>query len=75
MAKENGLYAALPITSSQIGNADAHGKNFSLLYVGGKRRLSPYYDLVSTVVFPGISEHLTMKIGGCKSVNAFAIDD
>ena len=58
-----------------IGNADAHGKNFSLLYAGGKRRLSPYYDLVSTVVFPGISKHLAMKIGGCKSVNAFAIDD
>ena len=24
-----------------IGNADAHGKNYSLLYQGGQRRLSP----------------------------------
>jgi serine/threonine-protein kinase HipA len=58
-----------------IGNADAHGKNYSLLYSGGERRLSPYYDLVSTIAWPGLSKNLAMKIGGCKSVNAFTIGD
>lgn len=58
-----------------IGNADAHGKNYSLLYSGGERRLSPYYDLVFTLAWPGLSKNLAMKIGGCKSVNAFTIGD
>jgi len=58
-----------------IGNADAHGKNYSLLYSGGERRLSPYYDLVSTLAWPDLSKNLAMKIGGCKSVNAFTIGD
>ena len=58
-----------------IGNADAHGKNYSLLYSGGERRLSPYYDLVSTLAWPGLSKNLAMKIGGCESVNAFTISD
>jgi serine/threonine-protein kinase HipA len=58
-----------------IGNADAHGKNYSLLYSGGERRLSPYYDLVSTLAWPDLSKNFAMKIGGCKSVNAFTIGD
>ena len=58
-----------------IGNADAHGKNFSFLYSGGKRRLAPYYDLVSTLAWPNISKNLAMKIGSCKSVSAFTIGD
>jgi len=58
-----------------IGNADAHGKNHSLLYSGRERRLSPYYDLVSTLAWPDLSKNLAMKIGGCESVNAFMIGD
>ena len=58
-----------------IGNADAHGKNLSFLYSGGERRLSPYYDLVSTLAWPDLSKNLAMKIGGCESVNAFTIGD
>ena len=33
-----------------IGNCDAHGKNFSLLYDAGAPTLAPLYDLVSTTV-------------------------
>ena len=58
-----------------IGNADAHGKNYSFLYSGGERRLSPYYDLVSTLAWPDLSKNLAMKIGGCESINAFTIGD
>jgi serine/threonine-protein kinase HipA len=49
-----------------IGNTDAHGKNFSLLY-GPEReevRLAPLYDLVCTVYYPELSRKMAMKIGG-----------
>jgi len=58
-----------------IGNTDAHGKNFSFLYFSGKRRLAPYYDLVSTLAWPNLSKNLAMKIGGSKSVSAFTMGD
>ena len=49
-----------------IGNHDAHGKNFSLLYhrTGPGLRLAPLYDLVSTVYYPELSPKMAMKIGG-----------
>lgn len=47
-----------------IGNADAHGKNFSLLYKGKKPELAPAYDLLSTALYPDLSEKMAMKIGG-----------
>jgi serine/threonine-protein kinase HipA len=51
-----------------IGNNDAHGKNYSLLYKplekgGRETRLSPLYDLVSTVYYPDLSRDMAMKIG------------
>ena len=47
-----------------IGNADAHGKNFSLLYQNNKPELAPAYDLLSTAIYPGLSKEMAMKIGG-----------
>lgn len=52
-----------------VGNNDAHGKNFSLLYhgVGTENleiRLAPLYDIVSTVYYPELSKDMAMKIGG-----------
>jgi serine/threonine-protein kinase HipA len=51
------------------GNNDAHGKNFSLLYRGAgtanlEIRLSPLYDVVSTLYYPELSRDMAMKIGG-----------
>ena len=62
-----------------IGNCDAHAKNFSVLhgikniiYQDGRLRaerkagavtLSPFYDLVSTVVYEGLSKEMAMKAG------------
>jgi serine/threonine-protein kinase HipA len=46
-----------------VGNADAHGKNFSLLYEETGPRLAPLYDLLSTVVYPDLSSKFAMKIG------------
>ncbi|MEZ6043635.1 MAG: type II toxin-antitoxin system HipA family toxin [Planctomycetaceae bacterium] len=48
-----------------IGNADAHGKNLSLLYVDRRRlQLAPFYDLVCTRNYKNISRHLAMSLGG-----------
>jgi serine/threonine-protein kinase HipA len=46
-----------------IGNADAHGKNYSLLY-DGATALAPLYDLLSTVAYPELSPRLAMRIAG-----------
>ncbi|MGA1825208.1 MAG: type II toxin-antitoxin system HipA family toxin [bacterium] len=47
-----------------IGNADAHAKNISLLYKRDGILLSPFYDLMSTLVYDGLSKKMAMKIGG-----------
>ena len=52
-----------------VGNMDAHGKNFSLLYRGvgnGDLEVSfdPLYDVVSTIYYPELSRTMAMKIGG-----------
>ena len=51
-----------------VGNNDAHGKNFSLLYDGvgmanQQIRLAPLYDVVSTTYYPELSKDMAMKIG------------
>ncbi|MCA3563644.1 MAG: type II toxin-antitoxin system HipA family toxin [Methylocystis sp.] len=45
------------------GNADAHGKNFSILYDAEGPRLAPLYDLLATVAYPELSSNFAMKIG------------
>ena len=69
------MYSSQPILDKQalvkwvifnyfIGNADAHAKNLSLIReVDGNIRLAPFYDLISTRVYPEISKKLAMKIG------------
>ncbi len=54
-----------------IGNADAHGKNYSMLYQGGQRRLAPFYDQVCTLAWPELSKTPAMKIGGYASLDVF----
>ncbi len=51
-----------------IGNCDAHGKNFSLLYHGGAPALAPLYDLVSTVAYDGLTTRLAMRIDGAREI-------
>jgi serine/threonine-protein kinase HipA len=47
-----------------VGNHDAHGKNFSLLYRAGTVEMAPLYDILSTAVYPGLSRKMAMKMGG-----------
>ncbi len=59
-----------------VGNCDSHGKNYSFLYSPeGKLRLAPFYDLVSTTIYPGISRELSMKIGKQKKIDLVGRDN
>ena len=69
-AKDVLAFVDLVVFNAIIGNADAHGKNYSMLYDGRNRRLAPGYDLVSTVYWPALASAPAMKIGGSDSVNS-----
>jgi serine/threonine-protein kinase HipA len=63
-----------------VGNNDAHGKNYSLLYKplekgGRETRLSPLYDIVSTVYYPNLSRDMAMKIGKEYSSEKITVKD
>lgn len=55
------------IVNALIGNHDAHAKNFSLLYLhkepGKPPVLAPFYDTLSTAVYPTLTPKMAMKIG------------
>lgn len=51
------------IFNALIGNHDAHAKNFSLLYRREAAVLAPPYDLLSTAVYPRLTQKMAMKIG------------
>ena len=52
------------IFNAMVGNHDAHGKNFSLLYTTQGVMLAPFYDVLSTAVYPNLTDKMAMKIGG-----------
>lgn len=52
------------IFNAIIGNADAHAKNLAILYTARGPQLAPFYDLLSTQIYPELSEKYAMKIGG-----------
>jgi serine/threonine-protein kinase HipA len=55
------------------GNADAHLKNWSLVYPDGiQATLAPLYDQVSTIAWPDVPSELALKLAGTK--NWFQID-
>jgi len=51
------------VFNALIGNHDAHAKNFSLLYAGKAPVLAPFYDTLSTAVYPTLTPKMAMKIG------------
>jgi len=61
-----------------IGNADAHGKNFSFFVRREGLDPAPWYDLVSVAQYPGIDHELAMAWGDAFSLNevgAFQLAD
>lgn len=57
-----------------VGNADAHAKNYSVLYSGSKPHFAPIYDTVCTVVYPHLAHDFAMKIGGDSSFDKITRD-
>ena len=58
-----------------IGNADAHAKNYSLLYRDDAVEMAPLYDLLATVAYPDLSPKLAMKIAGRATLNELKATD
>ena len=59
-----------------IGNTDAHAKNLSLLH-DSKIRLAPFYDLLSTEVYPEkiVDHEMAMLINGKGKYNSLKKED
>jgi serine/threonine-protein kinase HipA len=53
----------LIIFNGLIGNSDAHAKNISLIHGENGTTIAPFYDLLSTYVYP-YAKKMAMKIGG-----------
>jgi len=48
-----------------VGNMDGHAKNLSMLTNRDKTvRLAPFYDLMSTTIYPELSRKMAFRIGG-----------
>lgn len=59
-----------------VGNADCHAKNFSILHFYDKTfALAPFYDVLSTAVYPSISTKLAMSIGREADMNKVKADN
>ena len=46
-----------------VGNNDSHAKNLSMLKSDGRLRLAPFYDLMCTKVYSGLSNSFAFKVG------------
>lgn len=59
-----------------IGNGDAHGKNFSLLYDLEEESLAPLYDLLCTIIYSRKnSAKMAMKINGKYQFRLITMND
>ena len=71
MLSQSGVYAADTKRFIQwiffnlyVGNNDSHAKNLSIYYTAKDDvRLTPFYDLISTSLYPDLSRKFAFKIG------------
>lgn len=62
--KDRDLLMRAAVFNYLIGNNDAHGKNFAILYdQGGQLRLAPFYDILCTQAYDELTDDMCMKIG------------
>lgn len=65
MARDINDFVHAVLVNFLLGNSDAHGKNFALIYEPATGiRLAPLYDVVSTAVYPELTDQMAMSIGG-----------
>jgi serine/threonine-protein kinase HipA len=75
MARDINDFVHSALVNFLLGNSDAHGKNFALLYEpSAGPRLAPLYDIVSTAVYPEVTERMAMAIGGADDPDAVDIE-
>lgn len=74
-ALETQKFLSYVVFNYLIGNCDSHGKNYSLLYKNKCVELAPLYDVVSTVIYPGLTEKLSMKIGNHYDIKKVSKED
>jgi serine/threonine-protein kinase HipA len=67
-AKDIGRMLSAVVLNVILGNADAHAKNFSLLYGQGSTCLAPLYDLLSTPYHQDLAADSAMKIGDASTL-------
>jgi serine/threonine-protein kinase HipA len=70
MARDINDFVHATMINFFLGNSDAHGKNFALLYGPDGVRLAPLYDVVSTAVYPEVTDRMAMAIGGVNDPKA-----
>jgi len=59
-----------------IRNADAHAKNFALLYDElGNFRIAPFYDILCTQIYEDLTHDMSMKIGDQYKFNKVTVED
>lgn len=56
------VLARVAVCNYVLGNSDAHGKNFAILFADLGRRLAPLYDVVCTAVYD-LETNMAMSIG------------
>ncbi len=63
--RKESIYASLDwiCFNLLILNNDSHSKNISLLLKDGKIELAPFYDFLSTGIYPSLKRHFSFKIG------------
>ena len=61
--KDTKRFLQLIVFNGLIGNSDAHAKNVSFIHGENGTILAPFYDLLSTYVYP-YAKKMAMKIGG-----------
>lgn len=58
-------FVAWIIFNLYTGNNDSHAKNLSIIHIPGDgTRLAPFYDLMCTRLYPGLSQEFAFAIGG-----------
>lgn len=58
-----------------VGNADAHAKNYALLYRHAAPDLAPLYDVLCTAVYPRLHKSLAMRIGSRNAPDTIRLED
>jgi serine/threonine-protein kinase HipA len=58
-----------------LGNSDAHGKNFAILFAELGRQMAPLYDVVSTAVYDEVEDAMAMAIGSNFEPESVRLED